>query len=332
LTSFGRSSAPAGRLETRAAPMCCEWVVTTSVKGAPCLQLPHVSLPSLRGRYAGLCRAVQNGERPHDDPQFLAVRLALKDANVVAFIERLLSEEPHLSAELRSRRAAAGRRMTARPESAETFDSDSPTTGATFDELRAMANSNGLTLLKRLPPGGDPQYLLRTGTAGGELVETDLGVMATRIASALAPAEEATEVAAEETSEPVAVAVPAPVETSMSDTVQFPTHGFYTLVKSLSAEGLSQRAIASQTGKSLGSVNAIIKRIKADERVARYEDRAAQALSEPGTDLEPQDDVVMGEIVDETPDLTVDEARELTDRIRAALGARVSNTLAGVFG
>jgi hypothetical protein len=36
----------------------------------------------------------------------LAVRLALKEANVVAFIERLLSEEPHLSAELRSRLAA----------------------------------------------------------------------------------------------------------------------------------------------------------------------------------------------------------------------------------
>jgi hypothetical protein len=67
---------------------------------------PHLSLPSLRGRYAGLSRAVQTGERPHDDPEFLAVRLALKEANVVAFIERLLSEEPHLSAELRSRLAA----------------------------------------------------------------------------------------------------------------------------------------------------------------------------------------------------------------------------------
>jgi Protein of unknown function (DUF3102) len=101
--------------------------------------------------------------------------------------------------------------MTARAESAKTFDSDSPTTGATFDELRALAKSNGLTLLKRLPPGGDPQYLLRTGTAGGELVETDLGVMATRIASALAPAEDATtEVAAEETSEPAAAVTPEP--------------------------------------------------------------------------------------------------------------------------
>jgi hypothetical protein len=66
----------------------------------------HVSLPSLRGRYAGLCGAVQNGERPPDDPEFLAVRLALKKANVVAFIERQLAEEPHLSAELRTRLAA----------------------------------------------------------------------------------------------------------------------------------------------------------------------------------------------------------------------------------
>ncbi len=56
--------------------------------------------------------------------------------------------------------------MTAKAESAETFDPDSPTTAATFDELRALAKSNGLTLLKRLPPGGDPQYLLRTGEGG----------------------------------------------------------------------------------------------------------------------------------------------------------------------
>ncbi len=65
----------------------------------------NVSLPSLRGRYAGLCRAIRNGERPHDDPEFLRVRLALKEANTLAFIERQLHEEPHLSGELRSRLA-----------------------------------------------------------------------------------------------------------------------------------------------------------------------------------------------------------------------------------
>jgi hypothetical protein len=108
--------------------------------------------------------------------------------------------------------------MTAKAESAETFDSDS----STFDELRALAKTRGLTLLKQSPPGCDPQYLLRNGTTVNVYVETDLGLMATHIAAlATTPAEDATtEVAAQETSEPVAVVVPETVEPADLDAVE----------------------------------------------------------------------------------------------------------------
>jgi hypothetical protein len=53
-----------------------------------------LNLPSLRGKYAGLCRAVQTGERDVDDPEYLRVRLALKFATMVAFVERQLPEPP----------------------------------------------------------------------------------------------------------------------------------------------------------------------------------------------------------------------------------------------
>lgn len=56
---------------------------------------PHTA--HLRGRIAGLTRAVRNGERGPDDPELLEAKQAFYTARISDYVNRILAEAPPLT-------------------------------------------------------------------------------------------------------------------------------------------------------------------------------------------------------------------------------------------
>ncbi|MGB3893247.1 MAG: hypothetical protein WA942_03215 [Mycolicibacter sinensis] len=59
----------------------------------------------LRGRVAGLSRAVRNGERRADDPALIDAKRKLIAENTAVYIKRVLAQRPPLTDEQRTRLA-----------------------------------------------------------------------------------------------------------------------------------------------------------------------------------------------------------------------------------